>query len=349
MILDANLRNAVAYRRLHSSTFYHNEASIKEFKEYINLVETELKNLEKTEDKKDLKKDENSFTVYIASATRELKRLSLSKDTVYHLQNSFSDVHKVKDDTFLLSAESAAYVNGWYKEVAFSRKYEEADKNKDGYINDDEFLNLKSYFHEKFFYVPPQSHYITYAIGLSRYQSLSKENEAVIEKIKHFFVDDSLNTALDKTLLLDKDLDGLIRYKEALSPSDSNKILDILMNEGLHKIVYAEQEDMDRNEFFELMRQMKKKLAEEAAKRVEEKFDIVNDEETRKKEEIRVKLLSKGLSSLNADELRLARKYFANLLKKIDEGDFKNVDALIKDLKTNLKDINEKFILDKKA
>ena len=333
IILDRSLWNEVVYNRLHSSVFHHDEDTINELKSHI----VEAQKLNKNEDKKEHKKDENFFTVYLTDATKNLTKFALSANAISHLQHSFDDVLKIDDKTFLLTEESAAYVNGWYKEVSFARNYKGADENNDFYIDENEALNVKGFFYWQKACVSILSPYkTTYLEGVRKYRSLSNRDDEFVAQVKNLFVEESLNVALDKSLLLDKDLDGKILYKEAMNLSDLRNVQALLVEKGLEEGL-AKFNNM--NEYFEYMRKIKEQMAQEVANKAQEELEIVRDNDEEEKNEIRLKLLANGVSGLSMEELELARKYFPNLIK--DTQDSKGIDSLIKDLQTNFLKIRD--------
>lgn len=212
-IKDSSLLELAVYQRLSTSAFEHSKESIKELEHKIYESDDLLK-LDKSKEKH---KDDGFLTVYFANPSKELSKIALSSASIAHLRKNFNDVYELENGSFLLNNESAAYVAGWYKEISSLRNYKGADENGDSYIDDNEALNLKGFFHFKEFLIHSDNPYATYVFDLKKYQSLSKLDNDLLMQVKDFFVEESINLALDKSLLLDMDLDGKILYKEAFS------------------------------------------------------------------------------------------------------------------------------------
>ena len=71
----------------------------------------------------------------------------------YCFEKKFDDILARDDNSFLLHGESASFVSGWYKDIAMRRNYIKADENQDGFINQEEALNLRQDFNPKQFFL----------------------------------------------------------------------------------------------------------------------------------------------------------------------------------------------------
>lgn len=275
-IKDSSLLELAVYQRLSTSAFEHSKESIKELEHKIYESDDLLK-LDKSKEKH---KDDGFLTVYFANPSKELSKIALSSASIAHLRKNFNDVYELENGSFLLNNESAAYVAGWYKEISSLRNYKGADENGDSYIDDNEALNLKGFFHFKEFLICSDNPYATYVFDLKKYQSLSKLDNDLLVQVKDFFVEESINLALDKSLLLDMDLDGKILYKEAFSLRDLRNVSALLVNDAIGKELF---QTSDMNEYFEHIRKFKEKMAKEVATKAEEEVKLVSDNDEEEK------------------------------------------------------------------
>lgn len=155
--------------------------------------------------------------------------VNLSSQSIDILKSYFdeSDFIELEDGSVGLSGEANAYVEGWFKDIAYTRGYAAADENNDGTVDKDELLNVKGfaaqYFNASFngdsLNLSNSSNAGTYLKGSDIAQYASKD----------FFKDTSIEAVLDRTIRSDKDLDGNLTWLE--SASKGGKLGNALVND----------------------------------------------------------------------------------------------------------------------
>lgn len=304
-------KSTISYASINSAVVTRDSKQNELINEKINELQDAFEALDELqhEDKKELEKE--FVKVYFTNITgNKITQIALSKEAVIFLNKEFGSVHQRKDGSFLLDGESNAYVWGWYNEIAQNQNYLQADANKDGLIDDEEKLNLKSLF------IPNRLCYggmFLSAHDMKTHRNFSDLSEELREKYKDFFTSDTLNLALNKALRLDRDFNGFIKYTDYDKNIYHNFIKDLL-NELIkdNPLLGLSKEDFDQ-----FLEQYKEKIKQELAKRNEEKLKIFEDKDD--KEKIYTKLLSStDLSTLSVEEKNLAKKYFPKLVQMLE-------------------------------
>ena len=275
-------KSTISYASINSAVVTRDPKQNELIDEKINELQDAFEALDELqhEDKKELVK------VYFTNITgNKITQIALSKEAVIFLNKEFGSVHQRKDGSFLLDGESNAYVWGWYNEIAQNQNYLQADTNKDGLIDDEEKLNLKSLF------IPNRLCYG--GMFLSAHDMKTHRNFSALR--------------------LDRDFNGFIKYTDYDKNIYHNFIKDLL-NELIkdNPLLGLSKEDFDQ-----FLEQYKEKIKQELAKRNEEKLKIFQDKDD--KEKIYTKLLSStDLSTLSIEEKNLAKKYFPKLVQMLE-------------------------------
>ncbi len=264
-------------------------------------------------DKKELEKD--LVKVYFTNSSgSKITQVALSREAVIFLNKEFGEVYERKDGSFLLDGKSNAYLRGWYNEIALNQNYLKADANKDGLIDDEERLNLKSLFIPRK-YALCSGDVFLYVSNIKAHRAFSELSEGLREKYQSFFTSKTLNLALDKAVRLDKDFDGILQYEDYDKNTYHNFIKDFLYEVLKDKDLSA----LDDEELNKILEQYKQEIKQEFAKRNKEKLKIIEDKE-KDREKIYAKLLAlKDLSTLSIEEKNLAKKYFPKLMQMLEK------------------------------
>lgn len=139
---------------------------------------------------------------------------SLNDNVLEKLKSHFSeaDFHKNKEDASIkLSGKTEKFVSGWFGDIAYKREFLSADKNQDGNLNDDEYLNTKNDFHIKgaFYNVAMIEEEITTTYSKISEQKYSNYIKTFDDRMKN--IDQELNRTIDS----DKNFDGKMTLNEA--------------------------------------------------------------------------------------------------------------------------------------
>lgn len=343
---DKYLRNSTIFQADINSVVYtrnlkENEALNKKIDELKDAFEA-LDEIQH-EDKKELEKE--FVKVYFTDvAASSITQIALSKEAVVFLIREFGAVYERKDGSFLLDGESNAYVRGWYNEIARNQNYLKADANKDGIIDDEEKLNLKSLFMPREYAISYDNPFLCVS-NMKSHRAFSELSTELRQKYKETFTSDTLNLALNKVLSLDRDFDGVLKYTDYDNNTYHNFIKDIFDEILKDNPLYG----LDQEELYEALEQYKQEIKKEVSKRNEEKLKVLEDKDNGKGK-IYAKLLSSmNLSTLSPEEKNLAKKHFPKLVQMLENNqnsqDFNN---LFKDL-INTRSFTIDKILDLKA
>lgn len=309
------LLNQIVYYSSYSAPKKMDAEELLDFEKRISNFEAEElnsnpkktpQNLENTKLLNDL--EASLIDVYFNDLENKVYKVKLNFNSIGILQKKFDDIVARKDGSFLLHGASAAFVSSWYKDIAYKRNYIEADENKDGLIDKNEALNLKEDFGARQFYLclDEEGRLNFKFFGVNIYKNL-KDNEN--------FKPTTLNLALNESIRLDSDFDGIINYEQA-SENRADKDLNALAKKIL-----------DETKFFELIlsdekfiEKYKAQLAQMFKEQVERELGFKEDEDNIQKEKIRNKILSQGIQNLSIEEKILVQKYFPELSKKQEDN-----------------------------
>lgn len=340
-INDSDLLSKILYRRSTVSAHKHDESALQRIEQKIETHKEQELELKKSRNILEKRQDDAFIKVYFANSKEELKAVSLSSSSIAYLKHNFTDVYDRKDGSVFLNNESAAYVAGWYDEIAYTRGYLEADEDKNNLIDDKELVNLNSFFHPYKYSLGCKDGKFD-LFGLFSYKSLQMiAKQEVFDELKDVFAQESINVALDKTILLDSDFDGKVLYQEAFSMGNGKKVMALLLEGDMNASFSDEVVDLTQKNKSkeELLAQKRQEMLDEVNKAILQELTLLKDGDEEEKNKIRSKLLANGLSALSVEERELARKYFPNLIK--DTQDSKGIDSLIKDLQTNFLKIRD--------
>lgn len=127
--------------------------------------------------------------------------LNLSNESMELLTNHFSanDFLKLSNGNIGLSGKAAAFVEGWYKDIMINRNFLNADRDKNGRIENNEHLSLKNSVED-----------------VAKNQDLSKNFGAVVLRMAQSTTGYVENTISDKSLSIEALMDESIKVIEIL-------------------------------------------------------------------------------------------------------------------------------------
>lgn len=149
--------------------------------------------------------------------TNKLTRSALSSDSINRLGKEFgqNDLSRRYDGSYILSGKAESFVSSWYADIAYTRGYIKSDKNQDGFLDNQELVNVRSGFmglnSSKGLFVES---YIP--IGGS-IDSLGNKfiKERPSDAKDGFYAGSTIGLELDKMVQKDGDFDGNLTYAES--------------------------------------------------------------------------------------------------------------------------------------
>ena len=152
-------------------------------------------------------------------------QVALSHENIKRLQNRFhlEDFYQRNDNVIRLSGKAEAFVSGWFGDLAYRQNYLGADVNNNGKIDRDEFGNLRIGRLVRAS-VTPQGDY--YESGIAGYVTLG--NQWYDDKARNG--ETTLAGALNRTLQLDANLDGVCFHVEGQTQKEIEYEIDKAMN-----------------------------------------------------------------------------------------------------------------------
>ncbi len=135
--------------------------------------------------------------------------LNLSKENINKLQNHFDtrDFYKRADDTLRLSGKAEAFVSGWFGDIAYTRNYMRADDDKNGKLDPKEQVNVVDGYRVGAIIMPSKDGNHKYVeVEFRAYETLSARGMTDTSNVPS-----SIQEALNRTLHMDKNLDGEVK------------------------------------------------------------------------------------------------------------------------------------------
>lgn len=195
------------------------EASVDEKHEYEKVFNARVSD--------EVKRAEAGMTtIYFRDPiTQKLTRSALSGESLSTLGREFGsdDLTQRADGSYILSGKAENFVAGWYADIAYTRGYLKADKNGDGFYNEQELKNVRSGFTAQVLHNSTTGEIALDASFVESYIELGGNytNIATKERFedspassKREFGSATIGIELDKTIKNDKNLDGKITYEE---------------------------------------------------------------------------------------------------------------------------------------
>ncbi|MFA6138634.1 MAG: hypothetical protein WC667_11160 [Sulfurimonas sp.] len=165
-------------------------------------------------------REENSSLVVFKGPTNDkYVILSLKDSTLDKLKSHFgeNDFFQREDGTTRLDNKAEAFVGGWFGDIAYKREFLSADKNQDGSLDSNEYLNTKNSFshHGEVSGHGNEIDKISTWIG-GIYESSNDKSKNIINQFN-----DETNITIDKqldtTISQDKNFNSEISFSEALT------------------------------------------------------------------------------------------------------------------------------------
>ncbi|MBT0879333.1 hypothetical protein KJQ97_07855 [Campylobacter sp. 2018MI01] len=268
-----------------------NTKDISNLKDNINKNNFEIKTSKEQNYNVFFKFDESNIGVKLSD-----KNINRLKE--FFNEDNFIDTNK----GIILDKDAASFVAGWFSDVAYKSNFLAADKNNDGEVDKKE---------------------INYTIGaFSLYIEPTKDGSGQATKVASYIPSifainkdnvSSISKALDKTISMDKNLDGYITIAEKYDFKD---------------IVYEYGVFLDNQPFtsIPLHKQANVDMAEEEIKRVKEQIKINNIIEKLKKSQSLDNNEKEILQKFNiqniSNELKISEDKLKDLISSDKLGDF---------------------------
>ncbi len=201
----------------------------------------ELKNEEKQD--KATTASQNKQIIFTDQISNKNVSIELSSENFAKLKDNFydSDFYKREDGSIRLNGKAESYVAGWYEDIAYHREFLKADVNKDGNLDNAEYLNTKNDFDAKTFlyHKTDKDTKETVATGaieyiVKAYTSVGGSKHEDIARYSGAYSANTIEDELNTTLKLDRNLDSKMTLDEALKSKNSNEINsdeDIVINQ----------------------------------------------------------------------------------------------------------------------
>lgn len=158
--------------------------------------------------------------------------VNLSDKNLNDLQNTFgtSQVKQNQNGTYELSGEAQNLVAGWFGDIAYQRGYLEADADKNGSLDKNEFGNTRSgvgieaYLSYENGKISVQTQAYSYAQFSNQKKYLDNLGYTP-ENFSHRITDftHSITQELNNTLSKDKDKDGVLKLSELVVDKDKSE------------------------------------------------------------------------------------------------------------------------------
>lgn len=165
--------------------------------------------------------------------------LSLTKENFDRLKQHFNadDFYLRNDGVIRLNGEAESFIAGWFGDIAYKQNYIDADKNKDGRINEMESSDLRST-------VAPRG--VFYTDGSAAIEESVEGYLHFDERFdsNHHTIEDALNTIVAK----DTNLDGNLERFEYHDENDAIAQIDTYIQEFLDKLRFFDAMSMNNKQ-----------------------------------------------------------------------------------------------------
>lgn len=153
--------------------------------------------------------NETISTVFTDPTNGKYVITSMTIEVLDKLKKQFGEDNIIpkEDGTIQLRNKAEEFVSAWYADIAYTRKFLKSDENNDGFLSDEEILNVKNtidFDMNK-----------TNVIISKSYDTITKK-ELELTKITFPNMPVSLDDELNMTLKFDSDFDGKISLKEVI-------------------------------------------------------------------------------------------------------------------------------------
>ncbi len=245
--------------------------------------------------------------------------ISLNNNVLDKLKSHFSseDFSKNDNGNLKLNGNAENFVSGWFGDIAYKREFLSADKNQDGKLDSDEYLNTRNDFYiAGVFYDKTniEEKVSSNYIKVSNKKSLNYIKNPS-EHVKN--IDEELN----KTIESDKNLDSKMSLDEAYSTIGGTD--SVLITHAKYFGLLDKNSQTNQNPFKALLQRI-----------VNTSSDNKSDEELKKLQALMKLLMANGdASKLSADERELLgselQRYTKDITKELSSSLSTILDAKI--------------------
>ena len=322
------VENNPIYKAFDSKLSYQSKDDINDISKNLKVKEVDTK---VEEAQKELK------TVFFRDPiTNKIVQSALSENTLSILRENFGGVHKTSSNSYILSDKAESFVSGWYADIAYQRGYINADSNDDGYLTKDELDETRSGYMTHGYFGYAGNGVVTADINLSTESYIklggystsyasNEPNQVFKENQKTFynngkFAKETIALELERTIQSDKDLNGVLEYKELMSFAEMKQ----------QAMDNTEYEAKDFGSFKEFMSY--KDFIDFLLKEGLEKLQVLE------------KVKEKGYENLSKDEKEYLLKTYPNLFNENKEFKKEDFDSFYEDFKTDFVEKSKNFL-----
>lgn len=202
-----------AFSAVPTQTVNYNKDDLKN--ETINLKNTTETQKSDFSYKTNKDKDVNNLVAFNDPTNNKLVVVSLEDSTLNKLKSHFgeNDFFSRNDGITRLNSEAEAFVSGWFGDIAYKREFLNADRNQDGNLDSDEYLNTKNDFNGSGEVLTNSS---VKEIIEKTYMKISENQSNIVRYNRDEFIrPDSIDEELNTTLGIDKNFDSRITLRES--------------------------------------------------------------------------------------------------------------------------------------
>ena len=326
------VENNPIYKAFDSKLSYQSKDDINNISKNLKVKEVDTK---VEEAQKELK------TVFFRDPiTNKIVQSALSENTLSILKDKLGGVHK-KDDYYILSNKAESFVSGWYADIAYQRGYIKADSNDDGYLTKEELDETRSGYMTHGYFEHNGEGVVSAIESLSTESYIklggystsydSQEPNQVFKKDQKTFYNngkfakETIALELERTIQSDKDLNGVLQYKELMSFEE------------------MKQQWMDNTEYMITSNSDFFKTVWELSEEVSAIYSTVMEDFV-KELQVLEKLKEKGYENLSKDEKEYLLKTYPNLFNENKEFKKEDFDSFYEDFKTDFVEKSKDFL-----
>ena len=267
--------------------------------------------------------------------TNNIVKSALSENTLSILRENFGGVHKTSSNSYILSDKAESFVSGWYADIAYQRGYLKADADSNGFLTKSELDETRSGYTTNGYFGYAGNGVVTADLSLSTksyiklggnttsysgaYSSAFKEVQKTFYN-NGKFAKETLALELERTIQSDKDLNGVLQYKELMS-------FEEMKQQSMDSIEYTAKDFGSFKEFMSY-----KDFIDFLLKEGLEKLQVLE------------KLKEKGYESLNKDEKEYLLKTYPNLFNENKEFKKEDFDSFYEKFKTDFVNKSKDFL-----
>ena len=267
--------------------------------------------------------------------TNNIIKSALSENTLSILRENFGGVHKTGSNSYILSDKAESFVSGWYADIAYQRGYIKADADSNGFLTKSELDETRSGYTTNGYFGYAGNGVVTADLSLSTksyiklggnttsysgaYSSAFKEVQKTFYN-NGKFAKETIALELERTIQSDKDLNGVLEYKELMS-------FEEMKQQSMDSIEYTAKDFGSFKEFMSY-----KDFIDFLLKEGLEKLQVLE------------KVKEKGYENLSKDEKEYLLKTYPNLFNENKEFKKEDFDSFYEDFKTDFVEKSKNFL-----